>query len=57
MKMQNKSYQSGGFEMKIYFSKEELYNDCTEDEKDICFPLAIFSEEDGEMLGYIKEYI
>ena len=57
MKIQNKSYQSGGLEMKIYFSKEELYNDCTEDEKDICFPLAIFSEEDGEMLGYIKEYI
>lgn len=43
--------------MKLYRTKEELLNSLSEEERNEVVPMACFSEETGELLGYYKFYI
>lgn len=44
--------------MKIYNTKQELYDTCMKSEAGITvIAVAVFSEDDGELLGYKKEYV
>lgn len=42
--------------MRLYATKEELYNTCMNSEIGI-IAVEVYSEDDGEFLGYKKEYI
>lgn len=43
--------------MKLYATKEELYNTCMKSEAGITvIAVAVYSEDSGEFLGYKKEY-
>lgn len=44
--------------MKLYSTKQELYDTCSPDEAGITvIAVAVYSEDDGEFLGYEKEYV
>lgn len=44
--------------MKLYATKQELYDDCMKSEAGITvIAVAVYSEDDGEFLGYKKEYV
>lgn len=44
--------------MKLYATKQELYDSCTKSEAGISvIAIAVYSEQDGEFLGYRKEYV
>lgn len=44
--------------MKLYATKQELYDTCMKSEAGITvIAVAVYSEEDGEFLGYRKEYV
>lgn len=44
--------------MKLYATKQELYDSCMEGEAGISvIAVAVYSEQDGEFLGYRKEYV
>lgn len=44
--------------MKLYTTKQELYDTCMKSEAGITIIAApVYSECDGELLGYIKEYV
>lgn len=42
--------------MKLYVTKQELYDSCMGNEKDDVIAVAVFNEY-GELIGYKKEYI
>ncbi len=44
--------------MKLYATKEELYDTCMKSEAGITvIAVAVYSENSGEFLGYRKEYL
>lgn len=44
--------------MKLYATKQELYDSCAKSEAGISvIAVAVYSEQDGEFLGYRKEYV
>ena len=44
--------------MKLYPTKQALYDDCMKSEAGITIiAMALYSEETGELLGYYKYYI
>lgn len=44
--------------MKLYVTKEELYDTCMRSETGIAvIAVAVYSEDNGEFLGYRKEYL
>lgn len=44
--------------MKLYATKQELYDTCMKSEAGITvIAIKVYSEEDGEFLGYRKEYV
>ena len=47
-----------GVNMKLYATKQELYDDCMKSEAGITvIAVPVYSEDDGEFLGYEKEYV
>ena len=44
--------------MKLYATKQELYDTCMKSEAGITvIAVPVYSEDDGEFLGYEKEYV
>ena len=44
--------------MKLYVTKEELYDTCMRSDAGITVTaVAVYSEDNGEFLGYRKEYL
>ena len=44
--------------MKVYATKQELYDSCIETEAGITIiAVPVYSECDGAFLGYVKEYV
>ena len=44
--------------MKLYATKQELYDNCMKSEAGITvIAVPVYSEDDGEFLGYEKEYV
>ena len=44
--------------MALYKTKQALYDSCAKSEAGITIiAVSVFSEDDGEFLGYIKEYV
>ena len=44
--------------MKLYPTKKALYDTCSKSEAGITvIAVAVYSEDDGEFLGYKKEYV
>ena len=45
-------------EMKLYATKQELYDTCMKSEAGITvIAVAVYSEDSGEFLGYKKQYV
>jgi hypothetical protein len=46
------------YKMKLYATKQELYDTCMKSEAGITvIAVPVYSEDDGEFLGYEKEYV
>ena len=44
--------------MKLYVTKQELYDTCMKSEAGITvIAVPVYREDDGEFLGYKKEYV